>query len=78
MLPHFLDNFFAVISLPIARYKLGTLITGTVCRNRKYLSQAFRNRFQIGEEIFQERFSTCLSHAGKEISTWFSFVIVYI
>jgi hypothetical protein len=38
--------------LPIALYKLGTLITGTVCRNRKYLSQAFRNRFQIGEKKY--------------------------
>jgi hypothetical protein len=31
-------------------YKLSTYVTGTIRRNRKYLPQAFHNKFEVGEK----------------------------
>jgi hypothetical protein len=38
--------------LPTAVYKLDIFATGSIQRNIKYLPQAFRNRFQIGERKY--------------------------
>jgi hypothetical protein len=50
----FLDNSFFLTTEPSYRalYNLGTFIIGTICRNKKYLPLAFRNRLQIGENKY--------------------------
>jgi hypothetical protein len=86
-LPHFLDNFFFYY---LFIYLLQLYLCPQPCTNWVHLLQEpfveienihHRHSEQISnwrKEIFQERSSTCLSHAGKEISTWSSFVPVYI
>jgi hypothetical protein len=46
-LPHFWITFFTTVFLSTALYKLGTFITGTIRRNRKYSPQTFRTNFKL-------------------------------
>ncbi|XP_049813555.1 piggyBac transposable element-derived protein 4-like [Schistocerca nitens] len=48
----FVDNFFMSVPLVKSLYKLGTCITGTVRKNRKYLPEQFRKKFGIGERMY--------------------------
>ncbi|XP_067141226.1 piggyBac transposable element-derived protein 4-like [Centruroides vittatus] len=48
----FVDNFF--MSVPLVRYlySLGTYITGTVRRNRKYLPAPLKSKFSVGQTSY--------------------------
>ncbi|CAL7946858.1 unnamed protein product [Xylocopa violacea] len=44
----FVDNFFTSIPLAKALYDLGTYITGTIRRNRKFLPKSLNEKFGVG------------------------------
>nr|XP_031836771.1 piggyBac transposable element-derived protein 4-like [Nomia melanderi] len=46
------DNFFASVSLAKTLYGLGTYITGTIRRNRKFISEPLTEKFAIGVTKF--------------------------
>ena len=48
----FMDNFF--MSLPLAKRlcELGTYVNGTICRNKKFLPQEFKKKFEVGEQKY--------------------------
>ena len=48
----FMDNFFMSVPLAEDLYKLSTYVTGTIRRNRKFLPQAFQNKFEVGEKKY--------------------------
>ncbi|XP_068081918.1 piggyBac transposable element-derived protein 4-like [Anabrus simplex] len=48
----FVDNYFMSVPLVRRLYPLGTYITGTVRRNRKYLPQNFKNKFSVGQKQY--------------------------
>ena len=51
----FMDNFFTSIPLAKKLYEMGTLITGTIRRNRKFLPAIFKGKFGIGEKNIAEK-----------------------
>ncbi|XP_066992310.2 piggyBac transposable element-derived protein 4-like [Anabrus simplex] len=48
----FVDNFLMSVPLVKDLFKLGTYITGTVRRNRKYLPKTCKRKFGIGETLY--------------------------
>ena len=42
------------MSVPLAEdlHKLSTYVTGTIRKNRKFLPQAFQNKFEVGEKKY--------------------------
>ncbi|XP_047118372.1 piggyBac transposable element-derived protein 4-like [Schistocerca piceifrons] len=48
----FVDNFFMSVPFVKSLYKLGTYITGTVRKSRKYLPEQFRKKFGIGGKMY--------------------------
>jgi hypothetical protein len=48
----FVDNFFMSVPLAEDLYKLSTYVTGTIRRNRKFVLQAFQNKFEVGEKKY--------------------------
>jgi hypothetical protein len=42
------------MAVPLAEdlYKLSTYVTGSIRRNRKFLPQAFQNKFEVGEKKY--------------------------
>jgi hypothetical protein len=51
----FMNNFLTTVPSATTLYKMGTFITRTIHRNRKYIPQAFSNRFQTGETNISEK-----------------------
>jgi hypothetical protein len=48
----FMDKFFMTVPLAELLYKLSTYVTGTIRINRKFLPQAFQNKFEVGEKKY--------------------------
>jgi hypothetical protein len=48
----FMDNFFMTVPLAKDMYKLSTYVTRTIRRNIKFLPQAFRSKFEVGEKKY--------------------------
>jgi hypothetical protein len=46
----FMNNFFITVLLGTALYQLGTSIVGIISEKKKFLPQALRNQFVIGEK----------------------------
>ena len=47
-----MDNFFTSIPLAEYLYKVGTYVTGSIRRNRKFIPLALKEKFQVGEERY--------------------------
>ncbi|XP_021936450.1 piggyBac transposable element-derived protein 4-like [Zootermopsis nevadensis] len=48
----FVDKFFMSVPLVHHLYQLGTYVTGTIKRNRKFLPQQFKNKFSVGQKMY--------------------------
>jgi hypothetical protein len=47
-------QWITFLSVPLAEdlHKLSTYVTGTIRKNRKFLPQAFQNKFEVGEKNY--------------------------
>jgi hypothetical protein len=48
----FIDNFFTSVPLAKYLYSVGTYITGTIRRNRKFIPKQFSKKFDVGEKRY--------------------------